>query len=132
MAGQVYFFNLFNETAELSLNGGNVGGSPATGVINGWDASKGYTPAYIAVESVKHADEDNGKVNRGGDGSNDIRIEWDSGVAIGKIKFPTVDEDVSIDDDLVCYICKNSAFVETKSGFVSKAGQQALTFQEPS
>ncbi|MBV9929064.1 MAG: hypothetical protein JOZ96_28900 [Acidobacteria bacterium] len=128
MAGKVYIFNLFNEPAELSFNGAPAG----TGTIAGWDKTKGYTPGYIAVDSAKHNDEDSGKVFRGGNGSNDVRIEWDSGVAIGKIIFPTVSDDVSIDDDLVCYIAKNSAFVETTDGFVSKEGQQTLTFTQTS
>jgi hypothetical protein len=126
MAGTVYIFNLFNETATLSLNGG------VAGTINGWDAQKGYTPSYFAATSVKHLDEATGKVCRGGDGANGVVIQWDSGGAKGTITFPTVEDGVSIDDDLVCYIAKNSAFVEDKDGFVSKAGQQQLKFEAPS
>ena len=121
--GKVYFYNLFNEEATLSLNGG-----PA-GTINGWDA-KTYQPSSVAVGSAKHKDEATGLAYRGGDGSNSIEVQWLDGIATGTIVFPTDADDVRLTDDLVCYIAKNQAFVETIDGFVKpdKNGNQPLTF----
>ena len=124
MASKVYIFNLFNEPAKLSLNGGKAG------TINGWNKTSGYAPAYLAVESATHGDQSEGKVYRGGKGENDVRVDWDSGYATGTIIFPTVEQEVSIDQDLVCYIAKNQAFVEVTTGFV-EGGNQKLTFNGP-
>jgi len=125
MAGTVYFYNLFNEVATLSLNGGSAG------TINGWDKTNGYAPSNLGVVSTQHDDENTGKAYRGGNGANDLRIEWDSGYATGTVTLPTVGDNISIDQDLVCYIAKNDAFVEDVQGFVH-GGDQALTFTGPS
>lgn len=129
--GKVYIYNLFNEPADLSLNGADAG------TINGWDSNpaKGYQPSFIAVDSAKHNDEAKGKVYRGEEtndiGENDISVTWDDGVASGKVKFPTDKDNVRITDDLVCFIAKNQLFVETTEGFVI-GGDQPLDFNASS
>jgi hypothetical protein len=124
MAGKVYFYNLFNEVATLSLNGGQAG------TINGWDKANGYAPSSLAVDSATHDDEATGKAYRGGNGQNAVEVHWDSGFAKGTVTMPTVNDNISIDQDLVCYIAKNDSFVEDTQGFVH-GGDQALTFTGP-
>ncbi|HXI24169.1 MAG TPA: hypothetical protein VNG71_09945 [Pyrinomonadaceae bacterium] len=125
--GKVYIYNLFNEPATLTLNGG-----PA-GTIDGWnsDPAKGYQPSFIAVDSAKHFEDGPGKVYRGEEpnkvGENSISVTWADGVATGNVKFPTDNDNVRITDDLVCFIAKNNAFVETTEGFVI-GGDQILDF----
>lgn len=126
--GTVYFYNLFNETATLSLNGEQVIGGSS---INGWDQSNGYSPSSLAVESAQHSDANSGKAYRGGDGANTIRIDWESGYATGDVTLPTVADDVPIGADLVVYVAKNSAFVEDTEGFIHGT-QQKLDFHAPS
>ena len=131
MSGKVYTYNLFSEPAALAINGGAaVGpdGSTATGKIAANGGSGGsYAPASVTVGSAKHSDESSGLWYRGGDGVNTIRMTWDSGFSTSStFKMPTVADDVSIDDELIVYIAKDKASVQTVTGIIKKDNELAF------
>ena len=133
MPGAVFVYNLFNEDAHLLLNGSpalSPSGADAS-TIDAWgDAATGYLPSHTQVGIAIHNDEDTGRFYRGGNGVNVLRIEWDSGYATSnQFLLPTVSDDVSLDEDLVCFITLRFAIVMSVKKIVIK--NNLLTFIFP-
>ncbi|MBV9929067.1 MAG: hypothetical protein JOZ96_28915 [Acidobacteria bacterium] len=124
MPGAVYVYNLFNEPARLSLNGGlalSPSGADASRLATMGDAASGYRPSFTEVGSAVHNDQDTGLFYRGGTGVNDLKIQWDSGTgSTATFLMPTLAENVSVDDDLLCYITTQFAIVLNTKGSVLK------------
>ena len=109
MAGRVYVFNANSEATNLS-----VGGFPG-GTIPGWGfGASMYQPQSVAVPRIKNADGRNAA--QFAYGENPCQASWDSFSVRMSIIIPT--NGVSIDDDLILYVCANQSTLVNTRGYV--------------
>ena len=122
MSGSVFLYNLFNEPGAVSLNGGQAklpDGTVAPTISEMGPKSSGYAPSYIEVGSAIHDSDDLGSFYRGGEGVNSFIISWDSGKGTSSnFLMPTTADQVSVDDDLLCYVTRVQAVVLNTRGMI--------------
>jgi hypothetical protein len=107
MAGSVYVFNCYNEPAStFSVGGFSAGGIPA------WNRS--YQPESLSLRRIKHGDQRTAAQFAFGD--NSCLIVWDSFSATTTVSIPT--SGVSLDDDLILYVCTNQSMLLNTRGYV--------------
>jgi hypothetical protein len=116
MAGKVYVFNCFNEPITgLSVAGYSVGNIPQW--ADGTGKAIKYTPEGMTVERSKYPTQKDFAI-----GENSLLVPWDSftGSTTVVIPDPKPQEknSVSLDDDLILFLCTNEAILLTTRGFV--------------
>jgi hypothetical protein len=112
--GKVYVFNCYNEPiSSLKIREEDLGGIPAWSQGKEKEALK-YTPNGITVLRSKNVEPKCFSV-----GTNKLFILWASFTGTTKIEVPSpVESEVSLEDDLILFLCKNETFLLTKRGGV--------------
>lgn len=114
MAGKVYVFNCYNEPVTAMSVAGYAVGNVAPWSEGGTEKPLKYTPNGLAIKRSKYPTQECFAI-----GENAFLVPWDSFTGTTSVKIPDPSSSgISLDDDLILFVCTNEAVLLTTRGYV--------------